>query len=238
MKVHIYSTRSSVSLFNGREIFWLCHDASRWWQGHHHPTGGWQRSWEALRLSEIAGGDLPSFLSFRSAGGGTWAVAGCRNDVARLAYFSQRSGQTYPDRICRSSGCDMAVIRMWCLRVSCASPEGVWIGEARHVSSWGNPDGANPDKNVCHVSSGGGVPTWPTCILEFSRQIVKCYKDQLLPTKTKGGSSAYRVTEPIKFNNFTLQVFQRKLNTVQMLFYSLIDQHVIMPKFVILLPTE
>ena len=46
-------------------------------------------------------------------------------------------------------------------------PEGVRIGEARHVSPWGNPDGANPDRNVCHMSSGnvrhaslgGGVPT-------------------------------------------------------------------------------
>ena len=26
----------------------------------------------------------------------------------------------------------------------------------------GNPDGANPDRNACHVSSGGGVPTIPT----------------------------------------------------------------------------
>ena len=46
MKVHIYSVRNFVSLFNGREIFWFCHDASRWWQGHHHPTGSCQRSWE------------------------------------------------------------------------------------------------------------------------------------------------------------------------------------------------
>ena len=40
--------------------------------------------------------------------------------------------------------------------------EGVRIGEARHVSSWGDPDGADPDKNACHVSSRGGVPikTW------------------------------------------------------------------------------
>ncbi|RVW15551.1 hypothetical protein CK203_077739 [Vitis vinifera] len=45
-------------------------------------------------------------------GGGTWAVAGCRNDVVRLAYFSQRSEQTYPDRICRSSGCDMTIVRV------------------------------------------------------------------------------------------------------------------------------
>ena len=134
-----------------------CHDASRWWQGHHHPMGGCQRSWEATRLSEIVGGDLPSFLSFRSTGGGTWAMAGCRNDVVRLAYFSQRSRQTYPDRICRLSGCDICECRV-------PLPEGVRIGEARHVSSWGNLDGANPDRNACHVSSRGGVPTVMTHI--------------------------------------------------------------------------
>ncbi|RVW67844.1 hypothetical protein CK203_060993 [Vitis vinifera] len=44
---------------------------------------GCQRSWEALRLSEIVGGDLPSFLSFRPAGGGTWVVVGCQNDIAK-----------------------------------------------------------------------------------------------------------------------------------------------------------
>nr|CAN83284.1 hypothetical protein VITISV_004138 [Vitis vinifera] len=90
--------------------------------------GGCQRSWEAMRLSEIVGGDLPSFLSFRSTGGGTWAVVGCRNDVVRLAYFSQRSGRTYQDRICRSSGCDICEYRV-------PLPEGVRIREARHVSS-------------------------------------------------------------------------------------------------------
>ena len=71
------------------------HDAFRWWQGHHHPTGNCQRSLEVTWLSQIVGGDLPSFLSFRPAGGGTWAVADCRNDVVRLAYFGQRSGQPY-----------------------------------------------------------------------------------------------------------------------------------------------
>ena len=47
--------------------------------------------------------------------------------------------------------------------------EGVRIGEARHVYYWGNPDGSNPDENVCqvssgnvcHVSSGGGIHTMP-----------------------------------------------------------------------------
>ena len=46
-------------------------------------------------------------------------------------------------------------------------PEGVRIGEAHHVYSWGNPDGGDLDENACHVSSGnvchvlsgGGVPT-------------------------------------------------------------------------------
>ena len=45
--------------------------------------------------------------------------------------------------------------------------EGVQKGEARHVYSWGNPDRDSPDENtchvslgnVCHVASGGGVPT-------------------------------------------------------------------------------
>ena len=106
------------------------------------------------RLSEIVEGDLPSFLSFRSASGGTWAVAGCRNDVVRLAYFSQRFRQTYPDMICWSSGCDVCECRV-------PLSKGVRIGEAHHVYSWGNPDGANPDRNTCHVSSEGGVPTMP-----------------------------------------------------------------------------
>ena len=59
-------------------------------------------------------------------------------------------------------------------------PEEVRIGEARHVSSWGNLDGDNSDRNVCHVSSinvchassGGWVPTMPpflTCLFCLSR---------------------------------------------------------------------
>ena len=33
-------------------------------------------------------------------------------------------------------------------------PKEVRIGEARHVSFWGNPNGDNPNRNVCYVSSG------------------------------------------------------------------------------------
>ncbi|RVX15456.1 hypothetical protein CK203_009050 [Vitis vinifera] len=62
--------------------------------------------------------------------GGTWAVTSCWNDVVRLAYFSQQSGQTYPDGICQLSGCDVCECRV-------PLPEEVWIGEARHVSSLG-----------------------------------------------------------------------------------------------------
>ena len=56
--------------------------------------------------------------------------------------------------------------------------EGVRIGEARHVYSWGNLDEVNPDENVCHASSGdvchvlGGVPTMPpflTCLFCLSK---------------------------------------------------------------------
>ena len=41
-------------------------------------------------------------------------------------------------------------------------PEEVRIGEARHMSSWGNSDRNVchvSSVNVCHASSGGGVPT-------------------------------------------------------------------------------
>ena len=57
-------------------------------------------------------------------------MAGCRNDVVRLAYFSQRSGQTYPDRICRSPGCDVCECRV-------LLPEGVRIGESASRVSLG-----------------------------------------------------------------------------------------------------
>ena len=38
------------------------------------------------------------------------------------------------------------------------------------MSFWGNPDGADPDRNACHVSSGGGVPT---AVLYFWDEIDK-----------------------------------------------------------------
>ena len=104
----------------------------------------------SLCRRRIVGGDLPPSLSFRPAGGGSWAVAGCRNDVARLAYFSQWSGQTYPDRICRSSGCDVCECRV-------LFPKRVRIGEACHMSSWGVRMEFDPDINACHVFPLGEV---------------------------------------------------------------------------------
>ena len=38
--------------------------------------------------------------------------------------------------------------------------EGVRIGEARHVYSWGNPDEIDLDENVCHVSSRDVCHVW------------------------------------------------------------------------------
>ena len=64
-----------------------------------------------------------------SEGGGTWAVAGCRNDVARFAHFIQWSGQHI--RI------GYIIVRVWCSRVQCASPWGSPDRGAHHVSSWG-----------------------------------------------------------------------------------------------------
>ena len=70
--------------------------------------------------------------------------------TCKLAYFSQWSGQTYPDSICRLSRCVVSG------RVPLL--EGVRIGEARHMYSWGNPDEGNPDENACHVLFRKCVP--------------------------------------------------------------------------------
>ena len=96
-----------------------------------------------------------------------WAIAGCCDDVQdlltsvndpdkhiRIVYVG------HPDAMCWSSGCYVCECRVPLI-------ERVRIGEARHVYSWGNQDGGNPNENachvssgnVCHVSSGGGVPT-------------------------------------------------------------------------------
>ena len=57
-----------------------------------------------------------------SEDGGTWAVAGCRNDVARLAHSKSMIWTTYPDRICYRPGCDDRECRV-------LLPKGVRIGE-------------------------------------------------------------------------------------------------------------
>ena len=128
VKVHIYSTRNFVSLFNGKEIFWIIMmslgggraiitlrtaDRDR---GRRH---GCPRSWEVTYCHFIP---VISLCRWRNMGHDRllwWR--------ARLAYFNQWSGQTYPDSICRSSGCVVAVVRMLCLWMSCAS-------------HWGSPD--------------------------------------------------------------------------------------------------
>ena len=90
-------------------------------------------------------------LDTPSKGGGTWAVAGCRNDVARLDHYSQWSGQHIRIRY--------AIVRVWCSRVSGASP---WGSPDRRALSYvllRNLDGVDPDSNARSVSSGGGVST-------------------------------------------------------------------------------
>ena len=128
MKVHIYSTRSFVFLFNGREIFWLVMMplgggraiiTLRVADRDRERRRGYQRLWEVTCRHFI-----PVFSLYRWRNVGHGRLLWWR---ARLAYFSQWSGRTYPDRICRSSGCDMTIVRMWYLRVSCACP-------------WGSPD--------------------------------------------------------------------------------------------------
>ena len=146
MKVHIYNTKSFVPLFNGREIFWLVM----------MPLGG-GRAIITLWAADRDHGKwlaVTSFLSFHSAGGGTWAMAGCYDDVQDLLTsvndpdkHIRRGYVGRPDVIWQSSGCEICECRV-------LLPEEVRIGEASHVYSWGNPDRGNPDENTCHVSSG------------------------------------------------------------------------------------
>ena len=66
----------------------------------------------------------------------------------------------------------MSVVQMRCggrpdvmfVSIVCLFFEGVRIGEARHVYFWGNPNEINSDRNVCHISPRGGVPTQITTI--------------------------------------------------------------------------
>ena len=58
----------ALSPFNGGKTFLACHDGTE--------TVA-ESSSLCRRLSEIVGADLSSLLSFRSAGGGTWAMTGC-----------------------------------------------------------------------------------------------------------------------------------------------------------------
>ena len=50
------------------------------------------------RLSEIVGDDLPSFLSFRSAGDGMWVVTGCLRWLSMTCVLWPMVWTTYPDQ--------------------------------------------------------------------------------------------------------------------------------------------
>ena len=87
MKVHIYSIRSFVSLFNGREIFCVVMmtlgggRAIITLRAVDRDRGSCcdcQKSWEV-----IVGSDLPSlsFLSFHPASDRTWTMAGCCDNM-------------------------------------------------------------------------------------------------------------------------------------------------------------
>nr|CAN60960.1 hypothetical protein VITISV_013252 [Vitis vinifera] len=84
--------------------------------------------------------------------GEMWVMAGCCDNVqdllssvndpdkhTRIVYVDR------PDALWQSSGCYICECRVPLL-------EGVRIGKARHVYSWGNPDESDPDDNACHVS--------------------------------------------------------------------------------------
>ena len=100
------------------------------------------------RLSEIVGGDLPSLLSFRSAGGGTWVVAGCRGWLSKACSLQSMIRTIYPGMIyCRPG--------MMLASVVCSSLRDPDRG-VRHVSSWGETARVDPDRGAHHVSSEKG----------------------------------------------------------------------------------
>ena len=87
------------------------------------------------------------------------------------------------------SGWPMLVVRMhlWkssgCYAYACRVPllGVVRIGEARHVLSWENSDEINPDKNVCHTSSGDVCHVWegslqaPMIMSLWGSYNIKCF---------------------------------------------------------------
>ncbi|RVW67222.1 hypothetical protein CK203_063639 [Vitis vinifera] len=81
-----------------------------------------------------------------------WAMAGCCDNVQDLLTSvndpEKHIGIVYVGHLgalWQWSGCYVCKCRVPLL-------EGVRIGEARHMYSWGNPDEINLDENVCHVS--------------------------------------------------------------------------------------
>ena len=91
------------------------------------------------------GGDLPSLLSFRSAGGGTWAVAGCRGWLNKACSLQS---------IIRTIGPDRIEHRPSMIFESVMCPWGIWI-EVYATCPLGGTDRVDPDSGVCHVSLGG-----------------------------------------------------------------------------------
>ena len=51
-------------------------------------------------------------------GGGTWFVAGCPDDVAKLAHIKSMIRTTYPDRICYRPGVMFTSVMCLSLRES------------------------------------------------------------------------------------------------------------------------
>ena len=134
-----------------------------------------------------------------SEGGGTWVVTGFRNEVARFARFSQ----------CFPSGQHIwigyAIVRVWCSRVSCASPWGNLDSMAARVLL-GNPDGVAPDSNARSMSSGRGVPT-PCTREEFYPAVIPPHPDISHPDGRGGRFNFSGQTYPDPLIALTRRVF-------------------------------
>ena len=121
-----------------------------------------QKSWEVIARSDLLSlHSCPFTLQVAERGPWQAVVITCKTCLLQSMIWTNVSG--WPMLVVRmhlrkSSGCYVCECRVPLL-------EGVRIGEARHMYSWGNPNEDNPDENVCHTSSGdvchvwGGVPT-------------------------------------------------------------------------------
>ena len=151
MKVPLYSVRSSSFLFNDGRTFWLVMMTPRWWQDHHHPVGGCQRSWEVTCHHSC-------HFTLQAVDRGRWPATTpvlllYRRRIVGCGRLSERCSKTCS--LQSMIRIRYVIVRTWHSRVTCASPWGSPDRGTRHMSSWGVQMEFYPDSNACHMSFFG-----------------------------------------------------------------------------------